>query len=78
MDPSFLAGEHGSLLRRLAEEIGRLFWRLFSSWKNVARLLRGSIRFLDREEAWLLRTELASCQFRLLSRQYKDRRRIRA
>jgi len=44
--------ERGSLLRRLAEEAGRPFWKLFGSLKNVARRLLDSIRFMAWEESW--------------------------
>jgi hypothetical protein len=44
--------ERGSLLRRLAEEAGRPFWKLFGSLKNVARRLLESLRYLVWEEGW--------------------------
>jgi hypothetical protein len=44
--------ERGSLLRRLAAEAGRPFWKLFGSLKNVARRLLDSVRFVAWEEAW--------------------------
>lgn len=44
--------ERGSLLRRLAAETGRPFWKLFGSLKNVARRLLDSVRFVVWEEAW--------------------------
>ncbi len=44
--------ERGSLLRRLAAELGRPIWKLFGSLKNVARRLLDSLRFLCWEEAW--------------------------
>jgi hypothetical protein len=44
--------ERGSLLRRLAEEVGRPFWKLFGSLKNVARRLLDSMRFVVWEEDW--------------------------
>jgi hypothetical protein len=44
--------ERGSLLRRLADEMGRPFWKLFGSLKNVARRLLDSVRFVTWEEAW--------------------------
>jgi hypothetical protein len=44
--------ERGSLLRRLAEEMGRPVWKLFGSLKNVARRLLESMRFVVWEEAW--------------------------
>jgi hypothetical protein len=44
--------ERGSLLRRLAAEAGRPFWKLFGSLKNVARRLLDSVRFVIWEEDW--------------------------
>jgi hypothetical protein len=44
--------ERGSLLRRLAEEVGRAVWKLFGSLKNVARRLLDSVRFVAWEEGW--------------------------
>jgi hypothetical protein len=44
--------ERGSLLRRLADEVGRPFWKLFGSLKNVARRLLDSVRFVPWEAAW--------------------------
>lgn len=44
--------ERGSLLRRLAEEVGRPVWKLFGSLKNVARRLLDSVRFVPWEESW--------------------------
>jgi hypothetical protein len=44
--------ERGSLLRRLAAEAGRPFWKLFGSLKNVARRLLESVRFVTWEESW--------------------------
>jgi hypothetical protein len=44
--------ERGSLLRRLAAEAGRPFWKLFGSLKNVARRLLDSVRFVAWEEGW--------------------------
>lgn len=44
--------ERGSLLRRLAEELGRPVWKLFGSLKNVARRLLESVRFLRWPEEW--------------------------
>jgi hypothetical protein len=44
--------ERGSLLRRLAADLGRPVWKLFGSLKNVARRLAESLRFLVWEEAW--------------------------
>lgn len=44
--------ERGSLLRRLAAEAGRPFWKLLGSLKNVARRLLDSVRYVAWEEAW--------------------------
>lgn len=44
--------ERGSLLRRLAAEAGRPFWKLFGSLKNVARRLLDSVRYVAWAEAW--------------------------
>jgi hypothetical protein len=44
--------ERGSLLRRLAAEAGRPFWKLFGSLKNVARRLLDSVRYVAWEESW--------------------------
>jgi hypothetical protein len=44
--------ERGSLLRRLAADLGRPLEKLFGSLKNVARRLLESLRFLSWEEAW--------------------------
>src|SRR5207237_453528 len=44
--------ERGSLLRRLAEEVGRPVWKLFGSLKNVARRLLDSVRFVGWQEEW--------------------------
>ena len=44
--------ERGSLLGRLAAELGRPVWKLFGSLKNVARRLLDSVRFVPWEEAW--------------------------
>ena len=44
--------ERGSLLRRLAAEAGRPFWKLFGSLKNVARRLHDSVRYVAWEESW--------------------------
>jgi hypothetical protein len=59
--------ERGSLLRRLAAEAGRPFWKLFGSLKNVARRLLDSIRYVAWAESWFdpaqarkLRIELGS------------------
>ena len=44
--------ERGSLLRRLASELGRPVWKLFGSLKNLARRLQDSVRFEYWSEAW--------------------------
>ena len=44
--------ERGSLLRRLAAEVGRPVWKLFGSLKNLARRLLESVRFMAWEEPW--------------------------
>jgi hypothetical protein len=44
--------ERGSLLRRLAAEAGRPFWKLFGSLRNVARRLLDSVRFVAWEASW--------------------------
>jgi len=44
--------ERGSLLRRLAAESGRPFWKLFGSLKNVARRLLDSVRLVAWEASW--------------------------
>jgi hypothetical protein len=44
--------ERGSLLRRLAAEAGRPFWKLFGSLKNVARRLLDSVRYVAWDESW--------------------------
>jgi hypothetical protein len=44
--------ERGSLLRRLALECGRPFWKLFGSLQNVARRLLDSIRFVAWDASW--------------------------
>ncbi len=44
--------ERGSLLRRLAGEAGRPWWKLFGSLKNVARRLLDSVRFQVWEASW--------------------------
>ncbi len=44
--------ERGSLLRRLAAEVGRPVWKLFGSLKNVARRLLESVRFGAWEADW--------------------------
>jgi hypothetical protein len=44
--------ERGSLLRRLAAELGRPFWKLFGSLKNVARRLLDGVRFVVWEDSW--------------------------
>jgi hypothetical protein len=49
--------ERGSLLRRLAAELGRPFGKLFGSLKNVARRLLDSVRFLAWEAGWFDRSQ---------------------
>jgi hypothetical protein len=44
--------ERGSLLRRLAADLGRPVWKLFGSLQNVARRLHDSVRFVAWEEDW--------------------------
>jgi hypothetical protein len=44
--------ERGSLLRRLAEELGRPVWKLFGSLKNVARRLLDGVRFVPWAAEW--------------------------
>jgi hypothetical protein len=44
--------ERGSLLRRLAAEVGRPVWKLFGSLPNVARRLLDSVRFVAWAEEW--------------------------
>ncbi len=44
--------ERGSLLRRLAAELGRPVWKLFGSLRNVARRLLESLRHQHWEDAW--------------------------
>jgi hypothetical protein len=44
--------ERGSLLRRLAQEVGRSVGKLFGSLKNVARRLLDSVRFVAWAEEW--------------------------
>jgi hypothetical protein len=44
--------ERGSLLRRLAEELGRPVWKLFGSLKNVARRLLESVRYTAWAAEW--------------------------
>ena len=57
--------ERGSLLRRLAEEIGRPVWKLFGSLKNVARRLLDSLRFVAWEESWFDAEEAAQLRIGL-------------
>jgi hypothetical protein len=49
--------ERGSLLRRLAAELGRPFWKLFGSLKNVARRLQECLKFQEWPEIWFDPTE---------------------
>src|SRR5207237_9908456 len=57
--------ERGSLLRRLAEEVGRPVWKLFGSLKNVARRLLDSVRFLTWEENWFDAQQAGALRIRL-------------
>jgi hypothetical protein len=52
--------ERGSLLRRLAAEAGRPFWKLFGSLKNVARRLLDSVRYVAWQESWFDPAEAAT------------------
>ena len=49
--------ERGSLLRRLAAELGRKVWELFGSLKNLARRLLESVRFVAWEDDWFAQAE---------------------
>jgi len=44
--------ERGSLLRRLAAELGKKVWPWFGSLKNLAQRLLESLRYLMGDEAW--------------------------
>ncbi len=57
--------EKGSLLRRLAKELGQTPMQLFGSLKNIARRLLDSIRFLRIEEAAYDPAAAARIQIRL-------------
>lgn len=57
--------ERGSLLRRLADEMGRPFWKLFGSLKNVARRLLDSLRFGVWEDAWFDRAQAEKLRLKL-------------
>jgi hypothetical protein len=57
--------ERGSLLRRLAEEVGRPVWKLFGSLKNVARRLLDSLRFVAWEDSWFDAQEAAEMRIGL-------------
>ena len=57
--------ERGSLLRRLAAEAGRPFWKLFGSLKNVARRLLDSVRFVAWEESWFDPTQAGKLRIEL-------------
>jgi hypothetical protein len=57
--------ERGSLLRRLAAEVGRPVWKLFGSLKNVARRLLDSVRFVAWEEAWFDPREAGKLRIKL-------------
>jgi hypothetical protein len=49
--------ERGSLLRRLAAEVGRGFWQVFGSLKNIARRLLDSVPFGAWDETWFAAAE---------------------
>jgi len=57
--------EKGSLLRRLAQELGQTPLQLFGSLKNIARRLLESIRFLRIEDAAYDGAAAARIQIRL-------------
>jgi hypothetical protein len=57
--------ERGSLLRRLAAESGRPFWKLFGSLQNVARRLLDSVRFVVWEEGWFEPRQAAGLRIEL-------------
>jgi hypothetical protein len=57
--------ERGSLLRRLAAEAGRPFWKLFGSLKNVARRLLDSVRYVAWEESWFDPTQAGKLRIEL-------------
>jgi hypothetical protein len=57
--------ERGSLLRRLAADLGRPFWKLFGSLKNVARRLLDSLRFSEWQEAWFDPTQAGNVRIGL-------------
>lgn len=57
--------ERGSLLRRLATEMGRPFFKLFGSLKNVARRLLESLRFGSWEAEWFDPAQAGTLRIRL-------------
>jgi hypothetical protein len=57
--------ERGSLVRRLAAEAGRPFWKLFGSLQNVARRLLDSVRFVAWEESWFDPAQAAKLRIEL-------------
>jgi hypothetical protein len=57
--------ERGSLLRRLAAEAGRPFWKLFGSLKNVARRLLDSFKYVAWEESWFDPTQAGKLRIEL-------------
>jgi hypothetical protein len=57
--------ERGSLLRRLAAELGRPFWKLYGSLKNVARRLLDSVRYVAWEEVWFDAQQAKKMRIRL-------------
>lgn len=57
--------ERGSLLRRLADEMGRPFWKLFGSLQNVARRLLDSMRFVAWDSHWFDGAQTATMRITL-------------
>jgi len=49
--------ERGSLLRRLAADVGRWFWQVFGSLRNVARWLLDGVQFVAWDEEWFAAAE---------------------
>jgi hypothetical protein len=59
--------ERGGLLRRLADESGRPFWKLFGSLKNVARRLLDSFRYTVWQDDWFDPAKAAQLRIKLNS-----------
>jgi hypothetical protein len=57
--------ERGSLLRRLAEEMGRPVWKLFGSLQNVARRLLDSVRYRVWAVEWFDACQAGKLRIRL-------------